>query len=419
VTGPAAGTRLRGGYVLEASAASGAMGSVYRGRAADGRPVAAKRLLDPRGAARFEIEARVLRRLDHPRVVRVLDTVEDPTGLYLIMEWIEGTDLAALLRRDGSPGLPAAAVVDAGLQAAEALRYVHEQHTVHRDVKPRNLMHSPEGGVVLVDFGIAVDPVEQGTREVGTPGFMAPEAYAGGPFTARTDVYGLAATLWTLLTGRPPRIGEREHLRGIAPHVAATLARGLEIDPRNRLPGMEAFADGLGGRLPAEGAAIGRALAPDGAVAALLHGIVKTAAGVFDAAATSLALAAADGELTYQAAWGAGADEVLGMRLAAGEGVAGRVAASGAGEVVPECRADSDFAFAVAERTGYVPHTMIVAPLVRATGPVGVLTVLDRRDGEPYGVADLDRATLFAELALSALATEPGLLADVEQTKGW
>jgi len=176
------------------------MGSIYQATAPDGRRVAAKRLLDERHAARFEIEGRLLSRLNHPRVVEVLGTVDDATGRYLLMEWVEGEDLAHVLRRRGNPGLPEEDVTRYALEAAEALRYVHEQQTIHRDVKPQNLMLSPERGVVLVDFGIARDlAAESMTEGIGTPGYMAPEAFTGGPISPRTDVYGLAMTAVLLL----------------------------------------------------------------------------------------------------------------------------------------------------------------------------------------------------------------------------
>src|SRR3954451_20435254 len=97
------------------------MGSVYRAQDADSRPVAAKRLLDDRHAKRQEIEARVLRGLDHPRVVQVLDLVQDASGRYLIMEWVEGETLAEVLRREGDPGLPPDRVLAWVLQAADGL----------------------------------------------------------------------------------------------------------------------------------------------------------------------------------------------------------------------------------------------------------------------------------------------------------
>jgi putative methionine-R-sulfoxide reductase with GAF domain len=96
------------------------------------------------------------------------------------------------------------------------------------------------------------------------------------------------------------------------------------------------------------------------------------------------------------------------MRLPAGQGIAGRVLATGVGEVVQDCRTDPDFAAATARRTGYVPYTMLVVPLIPDDRAVGVLTVLDRRDGTPYDIGDLARAAMFADLALAAMDADPG-----------
>ena len=118
---------------------------------------------------------------------------------------------------------------------------------------------------------------------------------------------------------------------------------------------------------------------------------MRTAAGMFDAAACSIALTdPATQELVYEAAWGAGASEVVGMRLPPGVGLAGAVVASGEGAFVPECRKDPRFARQVAAGTGYVPYTMVVAPLIRDGKTIGCLSVLDRRDGGPYLREDLD-----------------------------
>jgi GAF domain-containing protein len=206
---------------------------------------------------------------------------------------------------------------------------------------------------------------------------------------------------------------------GTSSDLLATLDAALAVDPQRRLPSMEAFADGLGGRLPTErGRDIGVSAAVGEGTARVLSAIVKTAAGVFDAAATSIALRRPDGGLDYQAAWGAGADEVVGMRLTPGQGIAGRVLATGVGEVVQDCRADPDFAAAAARRTGYVPYTLLVVPLVPDDEAVGVLTVLDRRDGTPYDVADLARAGMFADLALAAMDAEPGARAALTTAVG-
>ncbi len=402
------GTLLPGGYLLGSEAARGAMGSIHRARDIHGRPVAAKRLLDERHAARFQIEARVLRALDHPRVVKVLDLVEDPTGRYLIMEWVEGTSLAEELKRAGAPGLPADRVLAWTLQAAEGLAYVHEQQTVHRDVKPQNLMLAPERGVVVVDFGIARQFTRHGTHEVGTPGYMAPEAYAGGPITARTDVYGLAATAWALIAGQPPGLGGTDELPGATSALTETLRAALAVDPRERTASMAAFVEGLGGRVRGgTGRDMAFAVAVDESQRPLLQSVVRTVAGVFDAAAASLALMRPGGGLFYYAAWGAGAEEIVGQELEAGRGIAGRAVQRGAPELVPDVRSDPDWAAAFAERTGYVPHTLMVVPLMVNGAPVGALTLLDRRDGRAYDIADLTRARLFADLALDAMLADP------------
>jgi GAF domain-containing protein len=129
---------------------------------------------------------------------------------------------------------------------------------------------------------------------------------------------------------------------------------------------------------------------------------------VFEAAAASIALIdRTTQELVYQAAWGSGAKEIVGVRLPPGVGIAGAVVSAGEGQAVPECRSDPRFAAQIAAGTGYVPHTMVVVPLRRQGETVGVLSVLDRRDGGPYGPNDVIRAQLFAELAIAALDIDP------------
>ena len=146
-----------GRYAIEAPISQGAMGAVYRAtNRVNGEPVAVKRLLDTRHAARFEIEARLLSQLKHPRVVEVIDHFQDQEGVYyLVMELVQGVDLGETLKQEGNPGLPVAQAIEYTRQACEALQYVHDQRIVHRDVKPANLIRSSEEGVVLVDFGVA------------------------------------------------------------------------------------------------------------------------------------------------------------------------------------------------------------------------------------------------------------------------
>ena len=409
------------GYDIEAPLSAGAMGAVYRAvKRESGQRVAIKRLLDTRHLARFEIEARLLSTLKHPRVVEVVDYFTHDTGVYLVMEMIQGRDLGGILK-DAGGRLPVNDAIEYTRQACEALQYVHDQQIVHRDVKPANLIDAgATDGVVLVDFGIArqigeEEQVDQGTVGIGTPRFMAPEVFAGGTVSPRSDVFSLAATLWTLLTGKPPVYGDPTPLSQTVPDATAELESclraGLELLPERRMASAAAFARALGVPLAlAEGESFALvAETEDGPPPNLLEAIVKTAAGVFESAACSIALVdPVTDELVYQASWGAGAKEIVGVRLPPGKGLAGSVVQGGEPLAVPDCRNDSRFQAQIAAGTGYVPYTMLLTPLKRGERTVGVLSVLDRRDGEPYTVNDIPRAQLFADLAITILGIDPG-----------
>jgi hypothetical protein len=420
-----AGLELNDRYVVVEPISSGAMGAVYRGQDTEaGTDVALKHLTDRRHAERFEVEARLLGVLSHPRVVRVLDYFQDPTGQYLVMDLVEGTDLGVLLKKRGNPGLPIDEATEYARQACEALQYVHEQQIIHRDVKPQNLILG-DNGVVLVDFGIArmLDEEEiSGTVGIGTPRYMAPEVFAGGTISARTDVFGLAATLWTLIAGKAPVYADPTRLSSVVGEVSSqleqTIMAGLEMIPDRRVASVSAFAKAVGAPLVREGASLALSVEQPAAPRTLMEGIVRTAAGVFGAAASSIALLdQTTGEVVFQSAWGAGAREIIGVRLPPGEGIAGIVVESGEPEAVGDCRNDTRFAARIAEGTGYVPYTMLVVPLTRRDEPVGVLSLLDRRDAGRYGPDDVERAMLFAELAVTALDVEPELLTHLGETR--
>src|SRR3954468_9328833 len=292
------------GYTIDAPISAGAMGAVYRAhRTEDATPVAIKRLLDTRHVARFEIEARLLATLKHPGVVNVVDYFTNSTGVYLVMEMIEGKDLAVVLEERGNPGLPVGEAIEYTRQVCEALQYVHDQQIVHRDIKPANLIDVPDDrGMVIVDFGVArqlgdADQVDAGTVGIGTPRYMAPEVFAGGTVSARSDVFSLGATLWTLLTGKPPVYGDptklTEVVAGATPGLESCLRDGLELLPERRTSSCVAFASALGLRLeePQGESLVETALDRDDVEAQVLSAIVKAAAGVFEAAACSIALA--------------------------------------------------------------------------------------------------------------------------------
>ena len=334
---PAPGDRVGDRYEVLAPISSGAMGAVFRARDDEGGDVALKLLTNPGQAARFDIEARLLARLSHPRVVEVIDHLEDDGRKWLVMKLVAGTDLARVLEERGSPGLPLEEVLELSRQAAEALEYVHAQQMVHRDVKPHNFI-AGDDGIVLVDFGVARELGEdEGTRGIGTPKFMAPEVLVGEGVSPRADVYGLAATVWTLLAGTPPAYGNPKALSEDAPEVSPELERALRraLDPRpdRRFASAGALATALGSPVEAAQGESFAASLPGTDRAGLLEAVVRTAAGVFDAAAASIALVEeATGELVYRASWGVLAEETVGIRLAPGQGLAGR------GDRVPRAR---------------------------------------------------------------------------------
>jgi len=191
------------------------MGVVYRATdSTDGREVALKLLerSDSKDRARFEREADVLRAIAHPRVVRYLahGTSSDGTP-YLAMEWLEGRDLAARLR-EGTLGVRDA--LGLALAAAEGLHAAHAAGVIHRDMKPSNLLLVGDrlDDVRVIDFGIARTerggaPMTSTGSVLGTPAYMAPEQLRG-EHDVRTDVYGLGATLFEALAGRPPFAGD-------------------------------------------------------------------------------------------------------------------------------------------------------------------------------------------------------------------
>lgn len=411
------GLTLNRRYRVLEPISAGAMGAVYRAVDSENDvEVALKQSTNPLHDQRFEVEARLLSSLRHPRVVRIIDHFATASGQYLVMDLVRGIDLGALLSQRGQPGLPVDQAIEYVRQTCEALQYVHDQQIVHRDVKPQNLILA-EHGVVLVDFGIArlLDETESpGTVGIGTPRFMAPEVFAGGSVSPRTDVFGVAATLWTLIAGRTPVYAEPTQLSSLNPDVSPelerTIAAGLEMVPERRVASVTAFAKALGAPLRTDtGVSLAISVEDPDASRSLMEAVVHTAAGVFGAAAASISLIdQTTGELVYQSAWGAGAREIVGVRLPSSAGIAGGVVDAGVGEAVPDCRNDERFAARIAEGTGYVPYTMLVVPLRRGGQAIGALSILDRRDGRSYRQEDIEPASLFADLAVKALDVTPG-----------
>jgi serine/threonine protein kinase len=226
-----------GRYVVGGLLGEGGMGRVVR--ATDptlGRDVAIKLLLDgawstERAKVRFQREARAVARLRHPAIVQVFDAGVHEAAPYLVLEYVAGCSLEALLDRDGAlPPGDAARILG---KIARALHHAHEVGILHRDLKPANiLVRHEDGEPLLTDFGLATGEATDGgttTRGlfVGTPGFCAPEQIQHAAMAdVRSDVFGLAATLYAALVGGgAPFLGE-----SLGQIVAATLA-GRYIPP--------------------------------------------------------------------------------------------------------------------------------------------------------------------------------------------
>ncbi|MFF4444270.1 PQQ-binding-like beta-propeller repeat protein [Streptomyces sp. NPDC001502] len=202
---------LDGRYELVRFVGRGGMGEVWEGwDRRIGRRVAVKLLPHGRGdtseAALFLREAQTAGALDHPGVVTVFDVGQAAADglLFMVMEFVQGRDLSALLREDGVP--PVADAVDWTAQAAAALGRAHTEGVVHRDLKPANLMLTREGRVKVLDFGIArfMESTNHSSKVMGTLAYMPPERFAEHPGDARSDLYSLGCVLHELLTGKVP-----------------------------------------------------------------------------------------------------------------------------------------------------------------------------------------------------------------------
>jgi serine/threonine protein kinase len=246
---------------VERVVGSGGIGVLYRARQIRlDRPVALK-LVEPEVAGdpvvreRLRREARTLAALDHPNVVPLYEAGEEGGTVFIATRWVEGTELGTLISRDG-PMEPARAAQIAA-QIASALEVAHEKGLIHRDVKPSNVIVTPEDHVYLTDFGLtkragSASGLTMAAQMLGTIDYVAPEQIEGNEADTPGDVYGLACVLFETLIGTAPFAAEtggmakmwahinaeppsvREHRPDVSPALDELIRLGLAKSPGDR-----------------------------------------------------------------------------------------------------------------------------------------------------------------------------------------
>ena len=263
------GYLLYGRYRIDVVLGRGGMGSVYRALDENlGIPVAVKENLftTEEYARQFRREATILAGLRHSNLPRVTDHfVIAGQGQYLVMDFIDGDDLRTRIEKGNLPSERLA--VDWARQICDALHYLHNRQppVVHRDIKPGNIRITPDGRAVLVDFGLArlmEGPTTTTGAKAMTPGYSPPEQYGASRTDSRTDIYALAATMYTLLTGAMPEDGLERALGQrtltpirtrnpkVSPGVSAAIEKALEVLPENRFQTISDFQKALHSALP-------------------------------------------------------------------------------------------------------------------------------------------------------------------------
>lgn len=262
-----------GKYTIKTLLGEGAMGVVYKAYDPGiGRLVAIKTirqvLANDRHAEmslmeRFRNEARAVGRLSHPNIVAIYELGQDAEHAYIVMEYVEGRDLAKIL--ESTPKLPQTEVMALMLALLDALEAAHRHGVWHRDIKPANLIISESGQLKITDFGIArieSAALTQVAMVIGTPGFMAPEQYMGEKIDHRVDLFSAGVLLYRLLTGQMPFAGKPEAVmyavinkppsplnQFVSAEVAAQFEPIVQLalakDPEQRFPSAAAFADAL------------------------------------------------------------------------------------------------------------------------------------------------------------------------------
>jgi len=257
-------------YRIEEQIARSGMATIYRSiDTRDNRQVALKiphpdMEADPILFDRFQREAGIGEKLDHPMVMHVYGG-EERSRIYMVMEWCQGRLLRQILE-EGQ--LPQERAIRIAIQVLEGLDYIHANGVVHRDLKPENIMVDEDDNIKLIDFGIAGDAAAKRltyanfTAAIGTPNYISPEQVKGRRGDGRSDIYSMGVILYEMLSGKlpfngpnpmaamnerllnypvPPTVANPE----ISPQLQEVIYRALEREPKNRYPKASEFARDL------------------------------------------------------------------------------------------------------------------------------------------------------------------------------
>jgi serine/threonine protein kinase len=263
------GTVLHGRYRIVRTLGKGGMGAVYlvEDEKLFGKQWAVKELLErfvdaqdrAESVAQFQHEARILVGLRHPNLPQIIDAFEEEGRHYLVMEYVEGKTLEELMEKAAEGVIPEEQALRWAKQVCDVLDYLHSHDppVIFRDLKPGNIMVTPEGQVKLIDFGVArlFDPSKgTDTLKMGTVGYAPPEQYAGqGQTTPRSDVYALGATLYELVTGDSPEAHPfvfppaRQINRKVSTQTSLTIDKAVQLDPNDRYASARAMRVALTG----------------------------------------------------------------------------------------------------------------------------------------------------------------------------
>jgi Protein kinase domain len=267
----APGSIIAGRYRLVSLLGRGGMGEVYRADDLTLDQTVALKFLptgvaaDSDRLAQFHAELRIARQVSHKNVCRLYDLGDHEGRRFLTMEYVDGEDLATLLRRIGR--LPPDKAVDIARQLCAGIAAAHERGVLHRDLKPANVMIDGDGNVRITDFGLAVAAGDVGASRAGTPQYMAPEQLTGGAASVKSDLYALGLILFEMFTGK--RVFEAKTfnellslhesrtltnpssvVRDLDPAIERVILRCLEHDPALRPGSALAVAAALPGGDP-------------------------------------------------------------------------------------------------------------------------------------------------------------------------